>query len=541
MMGTKERDFAPLTAVSLDDLVPRDHFYRHVERTLDLSFVRDLVRPYYAAGGRPSIDPIVFFKLQLAMFFEDIRSERLLMRTVADRLSIRWYLGYDLSEPLPDHSSLTKIRERYGLDTFRRFFDAIVERCRDAGLVWGKELYIDATQVDANASLDSLAPRFAVEAHLQALFAGQEVTPFSAADDGADARPTPAPLPVALAEAAREDLAQANAGRHAWIESAGRPVREETHGDYQRRSDYVVSTTDPDATPMRRKGGGAHLGYHTHTLVDGGKARIIMATLVTPSEVMENQPMLDLLWHVCFRWQLHPRQVTGDTTYGTVDNIKAIEDAGMRAYVPLPDWDKRTPFFGQDAFTYDADRDVLICPHKEELPRSPSNSTDRYTRYQARAASCNACPLKARCTSSSRGRRVSRSVDEAYLDRVRGYHDTAAYQKAMRKRAVWLEPLFAEAKDWHGLRRFRLRGLWKVNSAALLTASGQNLKRLLSKRGWGRRPWPSGAPGGTLALSACLIASLWAHVEALIMVMRDLGRRIRWTARHHLLHRACAQ
>jgi len=103
----------------LEDLVPADHFYRHLERTLDLSFVRDLVRPFYAAGGRPSIDPVVFFKLQLAIFFEDIRSERLLMRTVADRLSVRWYLGYDLDEGLPDHSSLTKIRERYGLDVRR--------------------------------------------------------------------------------------------------------------------------------------------------------------------------------------------------------------------------------------------------------------------------------------------------------------------------------------------------------------------------------------------------------------------------------------
>src|SRR5437762_6712446 len=106
-------------AVSLDALVPADHFYRHLERTLDLSFVRDLVRGCYAAGGRPSIDPVVFFKLQLVMFFEDIRSERLLMRQVADRLSVRWYLGYDLDEQLPDHSSLSKIRWRYGLEVFR--------------------------------------------------------------------------------------------------------------------------------------------------------------------------------------------------------------------------------------------------------------------------------------------------------------------------------------------------------------------------------------------------------------------------------------
>ena len=81
------------------------------------------------------------------------------------------------------------------------------------------------------------------------------------------------------------------------------------------------------------------------------------------------------------------------------------------------------------------------------------------------------------------------------MDRVRGYHTTEAYTKAMRKRQVWVEPLFAEAKDWHGLRRFRLRGLEKVNGEALLIAAGQNLKRLLSRRGWGRRPFPTGAAG----------------------------------------------
>src|SRR6266851_5632887 len=170
MMGRKERHFAPLINVSLEELVPQDHFYRHLERTLDLSFVREFVQKTYAGGGRPSIDPIVFFKLQLIMFFEDIRSERQLMRHAADRLSVRWFLGYDLGEPLPDHSSLTRIRTRYGVEVFRRFFEAIVEQCQAAGLVWGKEFYFDGTKVAANASVDSLKPRFYVEAHLDNLF-----------------------------------------------------------------------------------------------------------------------------------------------------------------------------------------------------------------------------------------------------------------------------------------------------------------------------------------------------------------------------------
>jgi transposase len=105
----------------------------------------------------------VFFKLQLVLFFEGIRSERQLMRHTAARLSVRWYLGNDLNEPLPDHSSLTRIRTRYGVEIFRRFFEQIVEQYQEAGLIWGKKLYIDATKVQANASRDSVKQRFAVE------------------------------------------------------------------------------------------------------------------------------------------------------------------------------------------------------------------------------------------------------------------------------------------------------------------------------------------------------------------------------------------
>src|SRR6266705_928783 len=200
MMGLKERAFAPKVSISLEELVPQDHFYRHLLKVLDLSFVYDLVRECYAAAGRPSIDPVVFFKLQVVMFFEDILSERLLMRQVADRLSVRWYVGYDLDEPLPDHSSLTRIRQRFGLAVFRRFFEAIVEQCKEAGLVWGKELYFDATQVDANASLDSIAPRFAVEAHLGELFTDEPADEMASVAGESQ----PIELPVPLTDAERE-------------------------------------------------------------------------------------------------------------------------------------------------------------------------------------------------------------------------------------------------------------------------------------------------------------------------------------------------
>jgi transposase len=488
MMGLKERAFAPKVSVPLEELVPQDHFYRYLQKVLDLSFVYDLVRESYAIAGRPSIDPVVFFKLQLVLFFEDIRSERLLMRQVADRLSIRWYLGYDFGEPLPDHSSLTRIRTRYGIDVFRRFFERIVEQCQQAGLVWGKELYADATKIQANAALSSMKPRFAVEAHLANLFSSaleetvqtedgaslqgratcslapphdKDAVVFCTEESLAVAAQTsskasechelPPQLHPGLDGATEADLSISNRERHDWIERLGEPARSVTHGTYRRMADFWVSTTDPDATTMNGKTGRSKLGYHTHYVVDGGKARIILAALVTPSEVMENQPILDLLWRTRFRWKLWPRQFTEDTTYGTADIIMALEQQYILPYVPLPDFD------------------------------------------QHKASVCNSCPLKSRCTTSTTGRRISRPVAEEAFERVRAFHQTHAYKKAMNKRKVWVEPLFAEAKDWHGMRRFRLRRLWRVNCEALVVATGQNLKRLLKKRGWGRRPFPTEA------------------------------------------------
>src|SRR5215218_3498447 len=503
-MGIKERAFGPLPPVSLDDLIPPDHFYRHLDRALDLSFVRDLVRHAYAEFGRPSLDPVVFFKLQLVLFFEGLRSERQLMRVVADRLSLRWYLGYDLAEALPDHSSLTRLRERYGLDTFRRFFEAIVEQCIAAGLVWGKELYIDATKVAANADLDSLQPRFAVEAHLTRLFAGEGGGEAGGRggdgdngdqDNGADA---PTRLPTPLSEEARADLARAAAARHDWIGEAGRPDRNEASGAYRRTADFRASATDPDASPLPLGDGRTHLGYQDHYVVDGGKARIILAALVAPAEVQENQPALDLLWRARFRWKLHPRQVTGDTKYGTVENVVAIEGQRIRAYVPLSEVGHRAGLFRDTDFAYDPSTDSYRCPGEQTLRFVSQCDSTRRRVYEAPRAACAACALRSQCTTSRRGRRVGRSFDEVDLDRVRGYHATESYAKAMRKRKVWVEPLFAEAKDWHGLRRFRLRGLPKVNGEALLIAAGQNLKRLLSRCGWGQRPWPNGAAGVVL-------------------------------------------
>ena len=296
MLGPpKPRRLDEPVAVSLEGLVPPDHFYRHLEATLDLGFVREWVKDSYADRGRPSIDPVVFFKLQLVVFFEGLRSERKLVETASLHLAHRWYLGYALDESLPDHSSLTRIRQRLGMEIFARFFERVVDLCQEAGLVWGRELFFDATKVEANADLDSLVPRFYHDAktHVVELFADDarsvvaQIEREGVADDlpggvfrlpwgGTPEGSSPVDPPWRLLEERRLD-----------------PHREAAWG-YERTSAWRVSTTDPDATPMRT-GTRTSLGYHDHYVVDGGKRHIILAALVTPADVMENVPMRDLL------------------------------------------------------------------------------------------------------------------------------------------------------------------------------------------------------------------------------------------------------
>ena len=501
--------------VSLEDLVPMDNFYRYLDAKLDLSFVREWVADCYAERGRPSIDPVVFFKLQLILFFEGLRSERKLMETVHLNLAHRWYLGYRLDEPLPDHSSLTRIRTRLGLLLFQRFFQHVVELCQQAGLVWGQELIVDATKVPANADYDSLIPRWYLraKAHLEDLFAGETPAAGACAEPGvsaAEASATVADESPGAADAlvrwpfpgtAAEEQRVADANQTTWRlldQLRLDPERPATRG-YQRKTDLRVSTTDPDAAPIQT-GVKPTLGYRDHYVVDGGKARIILSAVVLPGDIIDNTPLPDLLWRVRFRWKIAPRRVVADARYGTTENIQLLEEAGIRAYMPVPNFDERTDCYPASRFSYDAAQDAYRCPEGHLLHRSTVKHTDGAEMYRPDAAICNACPVKAACTTSDHGRTLRRSLHADLIERVKGYHQTEAYKKAMRKRQVWVEPLFGEAKDWHGLRRFRLRGLWKVNSEGLLVAAGQNLKRWLTKTGWGRRH----GPAGSLALSPSL-------------------------------------
>jgi transposase len=450
MLGHKTREFKQHKSISLEDLVPDDNFYRQVEQRLDLRFVRELVTELYSNIGRASIDPVVFFKLQLIAFFEGIRSERQLMETVNLNLAHRWFIGYDLDEPVPDHSSLSKIRERFGLEVFQKFFEQIVELCIQAGLVWGEELYFDSTKVQANASINNMIDRteFEVHQHLDQFFEHSEANP----------------------SGFRKMLAKYNGKR---LHGIRKP-------HYRHITDDQVSPIDPDSAPMQLSGGtGSVLGYRDHYVVDGGKARIILSALVTPASITDNTPLLDLVDWVRSRWKIQPQLAVGDTKYGTVPNIVGLEERGIKAYLPTSDFSQRTKYFPAKLFQYDADKDQYICPQRQILPLVSRRTSEQVLLYKPKAKVCNACPMKSQCTGSKSGRHIFRSFFQEYLDKAETYRQTEAYLKAMRKQSLWVEPLFGEAKEFHHLRRFRLRRLRKVNIEGVMVAAGQNLKRLI--------------------------------------------------------------
>ena len=151
----------------------------------------------------------------------------------------------------------------------------------------------------------------------------------------------------------------------------------------------------------------------------------------------------------------------------------------MKAYIPQPDLSQRNDYYPASQFEYDPENDQYRCPKGEILSLFSRRKTEENFVYRAKAEVCNACPVKDACTGSQSSRHIFRSFHQECLDRVAAYTETETYQKAMRKRGVWVEPLFAEAKDFHRLRRFRLRGLQKVNIEGILIAAGQNLKRLV--------------------------------------------------------------
>lgn len=441
MVGNQERWQEDLfVGGPLRDLVPDDHILRQVDRVVDLSWLRDEVKETYNERlGRPGIDPEAAVRLMLAGFFQGIVHDRKLMREAQVNLAIRWFAGYRLDERLPDHSSLTKIRQRWGAERFRRIFEKTVTACLLAGLVNGETVHVDSSLIRADVSWESLTMRHA-EQVLE-----ENKDPENSEDDGT--------------------------GR-------GKGGRPRTKPPKQKR----YSTTDPDATmTTNNKAWRMEPSYKQHTAVDD-QAGVVVDVLLTTGEVSEGQQLPEQLERIERLTGVGIKTATADAGYAHSANYRVLEERGINAVIP-PQARPETPrHIPACQFKYDAKHEVLKCPGGKKLRRKGRSLRPSGWLYRARQGDCSTCPLRAHCLPHTAKVRTMVIVDgyEALLRaRRRKQKGWDEQTRELYSRHRWrVEGAHGEAKTQHGLHRAARRGLDNVAVQVYLTAAVMNLKRL---------------------------------------------------------------
>ncbi|WP_131538555.1 transposase [Pedobacter nototheniae] len=159
MQGKKTYQEKLFISFQLSDYIPADNFYKRLNDTIDLNFVYGATAKYYGSEGQKSIDPVIFMKLMLIGYLENLSSDRKIVSTSRMRMDILYFLGYDLDEELPWHSTLSRTRQLYGMELFETLFKQVLKLCIDKGMVSGKRQAVDSAYIHANASMDSLVER----------------------------------------------------------------------------------------------------------------------------------------------------------------------------------------------------------------------------------------------------------------------------------------------------------------------------------------------------------------------------------------------
>jgi len=435
MQGLHTFDPRAKTQIDLESVVEADHILRKIDRLLDMAFVRKLTAACYASGrGRPSIDPEIYFRMEFLAYLYGIASERRLCEEVRYNLAYRWFCHLPLGEEVPDHSSLTRIRDRFGEQVFATVFGEIVRLCKKKGLVNENcRVITDATLIAADAALDSLV-------HNDPEQAQQE--------------------------------AEALEGRTKSIDPpATRKISNQTH----------TSRTDPDATLAQKRGTPRQLKYKVHATIDAD-SRVILDTEVTTGARHDNQPYLAQLQRVQDRHNLRIREAIADRGYGSATIIRTLQQQGIEATLPL--WSGRvgnSKYFGV-GLIYEKEHDRFRCPEGKYLNPSP-RFYDNYKRYVSSPEDCRACPQASTCPARTRTnsqRFVMRSLDQDLFEEVQARMRDPTFGEKMSERMWKIEGLFAEAKQNHNLARAKYRGRPKVQIQAYLSAIAQNLKRLVA-------------------------------------------------------------
>jgi transposase len=436
--------------VQLEDMVPKDHILRKIDRWIDFSFMEEKSRALYSDRGRPSIDPEVLLRMMVAGYLHGITSERRLCEEVHLNLAYRWFCRLTLEDRVPDHSTFSKNRHgRAGWsELIRESFTEVVRQAIELGLVRGKHVSVDATTIEADASLGSLEPM---------------VVELSSAEY----------LAKLDEESGKSPGAQGVSGS-----DKGSRLRNETHR----------SRTDPDARIHRRRWKETKLAYSGNVLMDNGSRVILDVEVTEPSIHEETETAAVMIGRSRFLLGITPETVGGDTAYGSGPAVRALIKAGVAPHVPHSEQGKHNAagIYGKEAFTYDAERDEFICPGGNRLRRRTEHHHSRQTEYAASVKDCRVCTLKRQCTRG-RFRSVQRHWDSEYLELAEALRETTGYRLSQRCRKK-IEPLFGESKERMGLRRARRRGRANLREQLLLTAMVQNMKRIVTAMERHRRP-----------------------------------------------------
>ncbi len=421
--------------VDLDKRIRRDHPLRKVLERVDFSFVREEVKEHYGHNGNESVDPEIIMKLIFLLFWDNIRSERELMRMLPERLDYLWFLGYGLDDEVPDHSVLSKARRRWGAEVFESLFVRSVHQCIEAGLVENEKIHLDGSHIQANASKDSVVKGDPLLMdQLREVYHAQEVK----------------------LEAAK-----------------GTPKGKVLQN---RR---LMSTTDPDAPCVRKKTGGeSHPRYKAHRVVDDAHG-VITATETTPGDVSENQRMKPLIEQHHNNVGANAHTAIADSQYGTAENYRDITAMGISTHVRPYARKKRGQLYGKELFRYDDETDTYECPAGQRLYPRSFDKIRWAMEYVVRKGTCDNCSLKSECTNAKTGRTVLRRWAQELIDEGIAASETQEAAKDLKRRMWLIEGSFAQAANLHGFKRSRWRRLHRQKIQDWIICSVQNIKILI--------------------------------------------------------------
>ncbi len=434
MMGQHSRSEALFYYFRLEDQIPENHLLRLIDRYVSFEFVRAKLKDSYSDGGRPSIDPELLLRMLLVGYLYGVTSERKLVEELRMHMAWRWFTGLGFDQEIPHHSTFSKNRHGRFQESnlFQELFEEIVARCMEAGLVKGEHMSVDGSFIQANADHHSRVPR---EQLAEVAKVNHRVREY-------------------LAELERENPVEP-------------PVPQQEK----------VSTTDPDST-YATKGGPARLGYYDNYLVDNASC-VIVGVQASPARLsQESVAARDMIERYRERYGSLPQTLAADTTYGNGELLQWLDDRGIDAYIRVKENPNGpTDLYGIDQFTYVPEENGYLCPEGKLLKYVGVNKRNRTHVYYSTVKRCRDCPQKIHCT---RGKYRTLAIHTCEPARQRAYAlaKTPAFAISQRARRK-VEALFAELKNYIGLRRLRLRRMRFVREQFYLAAAAQNLKRLV--------------------------------------------------------------